>query len=193
MNTDTRPENETLKKTPVEMKKEGYTLQVNYSQEAIDKKLMKFVTPSGDTFEISAEEMATILIGQVNSSVIEATFVETDRVNVVDVTRQLKVRLDRDFSAGEEIRFDYVHPYPVEFAIIEQAAKLAKINMDTPRYELTVEYIKSVEQKITPKQRKFVDRLYKFFRSLFPEKNEIATDDAEAMIESIKKTVATSG
>lgn len=192
MTTDTRPENDTLEKTPVEMKKEGYTLQVNYSQEAIDKKLMKFITPSGDEFEISAEEMSTILIGQVNSSVIEATFVETDRVNVVDVTRQIKVRLDRDFKAGEEIRLDYVHPYPLEFAIIEQAAKLAKINMDTPRYELTVEYIKEVEAKITPKQRKFVDRFYKFIRSLWPEKHEVATDDAEAMIEEIKNTVANS-
>jgi len=192
MTQDTRPENDTLEKKPVEMKKENYTIQVNYSPEAIEKKLMKFITPSGDEFEISAEEMSTILIGQVNSSVIEATFVETDRVNVVDVTRQIKVRLDRDFKSGEEIRLEYVHPYPVEFAIIEQAANLAKINMNTPRYELTVDYIKEVEAKITPKQRKFVDRFYKFIRSLWPEKNEVATDDAEAMIEEIKKTVARS-
>lgn len=192
MKKDIRPENETLEKKPVEMKKEKYTIQVNYSPEAIEKKLMRFITPSGDSFEISAEEMSTILIGQVNSSVIEATFVETDRVNVVEVTRQIRVRLDRDFKAGEEVRFDYVHPYPVEFAIIEQAAKLAKINMDVPVRELTVEYIKEVERKITPKQRKFVDRFYKFIRSLWPDKKEVATDDAEAMIESIKKTVAKS-
>lgn len=192
MKKETRPENETLEKKPVEMKKEKYTIQVNYSPEAIEKKMMRFITPSGDSFEIGAEEMSTILIGQVNSSVIEATFVETDRVNVVDVTRQIRVRLDRDFKVGEEVRFDYVHPYPIEFAIIEQAANLAKINMDVPVRELTVEYIKEVEKKITTKQRKFVDRFYKFIRSLWPDKKEVATDDAEAMIESIKKTVAKS-
>jgi len=145
MDTKKPTEQDTLEKKPVEMKKEKYTLQVNYSPEAIEKKLMKFITPSGDSFEVSAEEMSTILIGQVNSNTIEATFVESDRVNVVDVMRQIRVRADRDIKKGEEIRLDYTHPYPIEFAIIEEAAKLAKINMDTPRYELTVDYINSVD------------------------------------------------
>lgn len=156
-----------MSKKPVEMKKDKFTLQVNYSEEAIEKKQMKFITPSGDEFEITADEMATILVGQLNSETIEAIFVESDRVNVVEVTRQIRVRLDRDFKAGEEIRLDYVHPYPVEFAIIEQAAGLAKINMDAPRTELTVEYINQVRDKITPAQRKFVTLIYKFFKDLW--------------------------
>lgn len=158
-----------MDKKPTELKKENYTIQVNYSPEAIEKKLMKFISKSGDEFEISAGEMSTILIGQVNSDLIEATFVESDRVNVVEVQRQIRVRLDRDFKAGEEIRLDYTHPYPVEFALIEQAANLAKINMDVPRMELTVEYIEAVKAKITPKQRKFVDLIYKFFKNLRPK------------------------
>lgn len=155
-----------MNKKPVELKKEKYTIQVNYSEEAAEKKLMKFMTPGGEEFEISADEMSTILIGQVNSDLVEATFVESDRVNVVEVTRQIRARADRDIKRGEEIRIDYTHPYPVEFAIIEEAANLAKINMDTPRYELTVEYIQAVKEKITPKQRKFVDLIYKFFKDL---------------------------
>ncbi len=155
-----------MEKKPVELKKEKFTIQVNYSEEAQEKKLMKFITPSGDDFEISAEEMVTILIGQVNSDLIEASFVESDRVNVVEVMRQIRVRADRDIKAGEEIRLDYTHPYPIEFAIIEEAANLAKINMNTPRYELTVEYINSVKEKLTPKQHKFVDLIYKFFKNL---------------------------
>ncbi len=155
-----------IEKKPVEMKKEKYTIQVNYSPEAIAKKMMKFITPGGDEFEITADEMATILIGQVNSELVAATFVETDRVNVVDVTRQIRARADRDIKKGEEIRIDYTHPYPVEFAIIEEAAKLCKINMDQPRYELTVEYINMVKEKITPAQRRFVDLIWKFFKDL---------------------------
>lgn len=159
-----------LEKKPVEMKKENYTLQVNYSPEAIEKKLMKFITPSGDEFEIGAEEMATILIGQVNSELIAASFVESELVNVVEVTRQIRVRLDQDFKKGDEIRLDYIHPYPVEFALIEEAAKLAKINMDTPVFTLSIDYINSVKEKITPKQRKFVDLIYKFFKNLHPNR-----------------------
>lgn len=173
MNTKA-PEQDTLEqkplsKKPVEMKKENYTIQVNYSEEAIEKKLMKFITPSGDEFEIGAEEMATILVGQVNSTTIEAAFVESDRVNVVDVTRQIRGIADRDIAKGEEIRIDYTHPYPIEFAIIEEAAKLAVIRRDVPVRELSAEYLKEVEAKIGPKQKKFVDMIWKFFKGLRKE------------------------
>ena len=160
-----------MEKKPVELKKEKYTIQVNYSEDAIAKKLMKFITPGGEEFEISAEEMATILIGQVNSNVVEATFVESDRVNVVEVTRQIRVRADRDIRKGEEIRIDYTHPYPIEFALIEEAAKLAIVNKDVPVRELTVEYINSVKDRITPKQRKFSELVWKFFKDLKPGKS----------------------
>lgn len=155
-----------MSKKAVELTKEKYKIQVNYSPEAEEKKLMKFITPSGDEFEISADEMATILIGQVNSETIAATFVESEKVNVVEVMRQIRVRADRDIKAGEEIRLDYTHPYPVEFALIEQAANLAKINMDVPVFTLTKEYIDEVRLKITPTQHRFVDLIYKFFKDL---------------------------
>ncbi len=155
-----------MEKKPVEMKKEKFTVQVNYSPEAIEKRLMKFITPSGDEFEISGDEMSTMMIGVVNSDLIEATFVESDRVNVVEVMRQIRVRADRDIMAGEEIRLDYTHPYPIEFAIIEEAANLAKINMDVPAFTLTVDYINDVKNKITPKQRKFSGMVWKFFKNL---------------------------
>lgn len=160
-----------MSKKAVELKKDNYTIQVNYSDEAIEKKLMKFTTPSGDEFEISAEEMSTILIGQVNSELIEATFVESDRVNVVEVERQLAVRADRDIKKGEVIRLTYVHPYPVEFALIEEAMKIAKIRKDVPVFELTAEYIKSVKDKTTKEQHRFIKLFYEFFKDLLPKKN----------------------
>lgn len=172
MNTDEPREQDTLEKKPVELKKEDFTIQVNYSQEAIEKKLMRFISKSGDVFVISAEEMATMLIGQVNSELVEATFVESDRVAVVEVMRQIRVRADRDIAKGEEIRLDYYHPYPVEFALIEEAAKIAKINMDVPALELTVEYINAVREKITPKQKKFSELIWKFFKDLHPANRE---------------------
>lgn len=154
-------------KQPVELKKKNYTLQVNYSPESIEKKLMKFVTPSGDEFEISADEMSTILIGQVNSEVVAATFVESDRVNVVEVTRQIRAVADRDIKKGEEIRIDYTHPYPVEFALIEEGMKIAKINRDVEVFTLTAEYLQEVKDRITPEQVRFVDKFYDFIKGLW--------------------------
>lgn len=153
-------------KNPVEMKKEKFTLQVNYSPDAIEKKLMKFITPSGDEFEISAEEMASILVGQVNSELLSATFVESDRVNVVEVTRQIAIRIDKDLKKGEEVRIEYKHPYPVEFALIEKAMGIAKINIDVPVFTLTKEYLDEVMAKTTPEQKKFINRFYEFFKNL---------------------------
>lgn len=157
-------------KKATELKRDKFTVQVNYSDEAIEKKLMKFITPSGDEFEISADEMATMLIGQVNSELVEATFVESDRVNVVEVTRQIRVRADRDIKKGEEIRLDYTHPYPIEFALIEEAMKIAKVQMDTPVFTLTKEYIDNVRAQITPEQKKFIEVFFRFFKNLFSKK-----------------------
>lgn len=149
------------------MKRDKYTIQVNYSDEAIEKKLMKFITPSGDEFEISAEEMSSILVSQVNSETLQATFVESERVNVVEVVRQIRCKADRDIKKGDEIRLSYKHPYPIEFALIEEAMKIALINKDVKVTELTAEYIDAVRKKITPHQKKFINSFYKFFKDLF--------------------------
>lgn len=155
-----------MSKKAVKLEKPGYTIEVNYSDEAKEKKLMRFTQKGNKPFEISAEEMSTILMGQVNSELVEATFVESDRVNVVEVTRQIRARADRDIKAGEEIRLEYKHPYPVEFALIEEAMKIAKINQDVPVFTLTADYINDVRLKITPRQHKFVELFYKFFKDL---------------------------
>lgn len=169
-----------MSKKAEKMIKDNFTLEVNYSDEAIKNKMMRFSTPSGDSFEITAEEMSTILIGQVNSELVEATFVESDRVNIVDVTRQIRARADRDIKKGEEIRLDYTHPYPIEFALIEEAMKIAKIKRDVPAHELTVEYINAVRDKITPEQHQFVKRIYRFFKGLLPAaRNQRRLQDAQ--------------
>jgi hypothetical protein len=154
-------------KTPVKLEQEKYTIQVNYSQEAIDKKLMKFITKEhGDEFEISAEQLSSTLIGQVNTELLQATFVESQRVNVVEVTRQIRFRSDRDIAKGEEFRAEYRHPYPIEFAIIEEAYGIAKINKDVKVFELTGDYINEMQKKITPEQKNFVRKFYDFFKGL---------------------------
>jgi hypothetical protein len=151
---------------PIELKKDNYTIQVNWSKDAKKNKLMKFISKSGDEFVISAEEMTSILVGQVNSETLEATFVESDRINVVEVGRQLECVLDKDMKKGEKIRINYTHPYPIEFALIEEAAKIAKINKDVPAVTLTKEYIDEVKSKIKPEMTEYIEKFYKSFKNL---------------------------
>jgi len=160
---------------PTELKKKDYTVQINYSPEAIEKKLMKFITvKNGDEFEISSEELSSMLIGGVNSETLEATFVESDRINVVEVGRQLQCELTEDMKKGAKININYVHPYPLEFAIIEQVYGIAKINEDTPVFTLTKKYIDDVKKKLKPEQEKFLNTFYKSFKNVkLDSKNKI--------------------
>lgn len=161
-----------MSKKAVKMVKDGYELHVNYDEESTEKKLMKFVPVGGEPFTISAEEMMSILVGQVNAEQLSAAFVESDRIEVVDVMRQVKVRADRNIKKGEIIRLDYYHPYPLEFAVIEEAAKLAKIQMDVPLMTLTVDYINAAKGKTLPEQKRFIDFFYKFFKDLKTNREE---------------------
>ena len=149
-----------------QIKKKDYTVQIGYSKEAKKKKLLKFISKSGDEFEISAEELSTMLIGGINQETLEATFVEADKVNVVEVGRQLECELDKDMKKGDKFRLNYAHPYPLEFAIIEQVWGIAKINMDVPVFTLTKEYIDETKKKLKPEQTKFIEKFYKSFRNL---------------------------
>jgi len=149
-----------------QIKKENYTVQIGYSKEAIEKKLLKFISKSGDEFEISAVELSSMIIGGVNSNTLEATFVETDKINVVEVGRQIACVLDKDMKKGEKININYTHPYPLEFALIEQVYNIAKVNMDVPSLVLTNEYIKEMMSEIKPEQEKFLEKFYSSFKNL---------------------------
>ena len=151
---------------PREIKKDNYTVQIGYSKEARKNKLLKFVSKSGDEFEISAEELSSMLIGGVNQDTLEATFVNTSKVNVVEVGRQLEAVLDKDMKKGERILLNYAHPYPLEFAIIEQVWGIAKINMDVPAFTLTKDYINEVKKKLKPEQTDFIKKFYKSFKNV---------------------------
>jgi hypothetical protein len=137
-----------------------------WKDEAKEKKLMKFITKSGDSFEISADEMSSMLIGGVNSNTLEATFVESDRINVVEVGRQLQCVLDKDMKKGQKININYTHPYPIEFALIEEAYKIAKIDESVPKVTLTREYIDEVKSKLNPEMTEYINKFYKSFKNV---------------------------
>jgi hypothetical protein len=151
---------------PQTLKQKNYTVEIGYSDEAKEKKLMKFITKSGDEFEISANELSSMLIGGVNSDTLEATFVESDRINVVEVGRQLQCELQEDMKKGQKININYTHPYPIEFALIEEAYKIAKIDESVPRIVLTREYINEVKSKLKPEQTEYINKFYKSFKNI---------------------------
>lgn len=159
-----------------ELKKENYTLQVKYSDDAIKNKLIKFISKSGDEFEISAEEIVSFLVNIVNLDSLSATMVDTEKIDVVEVSRQVKCVLDRDFKQGEEIRLTYIHPYPLEFAIIEESYKLAQIDPKVKVFELTNKFLEEAKKKILPEQENYIKKFYSSFKEF--DINKIKSPDS---------------
>lgn len=150
----------------IQLKKENFTIQVKFSKEAIEKKLVRFITKSGDEFVLSADELISILVNQVNMDTLSPTFVDTEKINVVEVGRQLKCVLDEDMKKGQEININYTHPYPLEFALIEETYKIAKINKDVPVFVLTDKYIEETKKKIKPDMENYLNKFYKSFKQV---------------------------
>lgn len=146
--------------------KGNFTVEVKYSDEAIEKKLIKFTVVEGKEIILTADEVISMLVNQVNSEVLSAAFVETDRVNVVEVGRQIQCVLDKDYQKGAVININYSHPYPVEFALIEEGWKLAQIKKDTKITELTSEYLEEVKKKIKPNMEAYIKKFYESFKSV---------------------------
>lgn len=158
---------------PIQLVRDDYTIQIKYSPKAIEKKLMKFITPLGEAFEISAEEMINILVSQVNAESLAPAFVDSQKIDVVEVSRQLECELTEDMKKGQKIRLNYVHPYPIEFAIVEEAYKIAKINHDVHAFELTKEYLDAVREKIKPETSEFLNKFYKSFKNISSNINKM--------------------
>ncbi len=155
-----------MKNKGIKLDKGDFTIEVKYSEEAIAKKLVKFTVTKGNEIVLTADELVSMLVNQVNSEVLSATFVETDRVNVVEVGRQLQCVLDKDYTKGQIININYTHPYPIEFALIEEAWKIAKISKDTKVTELTIEYMEEVKKKIKPEMKDYIKKFYESFKTI---------------------------
>ena len=87
--------------TGVIAKKDNFTVEVKYSPDAIAKKLVRFTVTKGTSIEVSADELIGILTNQVNAETLSPAFVETNKVNVVEVGRQIQCILDKDMKKGD--------------------------------------------------------------------------------------------
>lgn len=148
-------------------KKEDYSVSIKYNKKAIDKKLVKFSFTGKKDFEISVDSLIELITQYVNSKDLGPLFVDTEKINIVYVKRQMKARLDRDFKAGEEISLEYSHPYPLEFALIEEGFKIAKVENEKGMIEITPEVIKkAMDSKNKKENDGFLKKFYQTFKNI---------------------------
>lgn len=146
--------------------KGDYKVIVRYSDEAIAKKLIKFETKSGDSFEVPVEQMIELVSHYVNGEDLAPMLVDTERIKVVYVKRHIIGTLTEDKKKGENISFQYSHPYPLEFAIIEEGFKIAEIQTDREGFIVTPELLKQVKRETPLASENFVRKFYKAFKNI---------------------------
>ncbi len=170
--TDSVVTEEVTEKKGMVADKGDYKVSVKYSDKAIEEKLMKFETPNGDSFEISVPHMIELVSHYVNGSDLAPMFVDNERIKIVYVTRNMKFKLEKDFKAGEEIVVAYEHPYPLEFAIIEEAFNLALIKKEKMGFMVTPEILAEVKRRTPQDSKKFIEKFYQSNQNLKLKENE---------------------
>lgn len=146
--------------------KKNYTVELKYSSKAERDQLIRFTAKEGNSFEISAPQIVELVSQYINGKDLEPVFVDTERIKVVYVTRQMEATLDRDFKAGETIRIGYQHPYPIEFAIIEEGMKLAQIDPNREGFIVTPELLKQVKRNTPEASKNFIQKFFQSFKNI---------------------------
>jgi len=150
-----------MSKEHMKSEQDNYTVEINYTPEATEKKLIKFTATSEDnSFEIDVDKIIELISLHVNMDKLSPVFVDTEAINMVSVNRTLNLTVERDIEKGEEITINYSHPYPVEFALLEELYKIAKIDESTPAITISKEFIEEHRSKIHPDNEKFVKSIY---------------------------------
>lgn len=160
-------ENEEKKIPGMRSEQKDYVVELKYSEDAIAKKKIRFIAKKEDkSFEIEAEKLIELLTHYVSGEALSPAFVDTERITVVYVSRQLRCRLDKDMKAGEEFNIEYKHPYPLEFAIIEEGYKIAALDLEKNAVVVTPEILKQVKRDTPESSKNFVKKFYQSFKNL---------------------------
>lgn len=107
--------------------KPDYSVMIRYSKKAEDGKLIKIIPKKGKPIEISTKDLVSLLAEHVNFDILAPAFVESKKINMIRVTRNVTLVPNSDIKAGQTVHIPFTHMVPIEFAIAEEAIGVALI------------------------------------------------------------------
>lgn len=122
------------KKSGYILEKEKYNIVIKDTKENTDNEIITFSDKKGKKLvEISADELLKILANNVRTSklAVALSTVDSKTIPMVEVTRHIHGKLERDYAKGDEIIFDFKHMYPYLLAVLEKTYELCEINSET--------------------------------------------------------------
>lgn len=135
--------------------KRDYSVEIKYSEEAREKKLIRFTAKRKNrSFEISLDEFINLVMIHLNKEYVPMLQTVQESVEMVEAIRTLNFKCTKDFKEGEEMSIQYIQPMPLEFAIAEEAYKMAKMQGDIVRVPL--EDIQRTADDLSQRQKNYM-------------------------------------
>ena len=102
----------------------GFVLELNYSKKSKEKRLIKFTTDSGDSFEVSSDDLTKFIFESFNKKELglALTTVDVDTIQIVKVLKQIVYEAPEDLKKGTKVLVTYEQWLPYVFATIENIA-----------------------------------------------------------------------
>ena len=140
---------------------EKFKIEVKYSDEAVEKELIKFTPKKGKSVEINADAIIGIIATQFKTKDFALALADTEinNVFVVETERYINATLDRDFKKGETISFPFKHIYPYVLAAVEETYKICKMTGQVE--SVPKEVYEETLKKLGDINKEFIEKYYK--------------------------------
>ena len=164
--------------------KRDYSVELKYSDEAKEKKLIKFTALRRNReFVISLDEITRLIMLHLNKDYIPMLEVVNECVDMVITERSISGVCSRDFKEGETISFNFEQPMPVEMAVAEQAFNICRINGDVVK--VPAENLLKAETELSARQKQYLEFAHKeYMKKLNKEKEEQEVEAVDVTTDS---------
>lgn len=117
---------------------DGGTVEIKYSADSTEKGLIKF-TPKGKDFEISADDLLSIIRDNFAEKELAIALTDTtvNKIFMVDVIRQFNFEALQDYKKGDVVSIKAFQPYPYVLAALEEAYNKCKISGEVEAIEVS--------------------------------------------------------
>lgn len=163
---------------------DGFDIVIKWDAEARLNNLIKIVPHKGTKeIIISADLMTNTIIDNFSINHMYAMDTKVKQIDTIEVERTIKGVCEKDFKKGDEITFNYRHVLPLEYAIVEEAERLARISGEGVR-TVTREELDKAALNIRDSVREFNEQANAEFLKRMKDKQQSESTNEDKSVES---------
>lgn len=143
---------------------EDFDIIINYSEEAKEKELFKFIAKTEDkTFEMPADALLEIIAQNFKQKDLATALMDVNQTVIPAVEAMIPVHFvaNKEYKEGDIIQFTAPLILPAFIAHVMDAYKLAIDNKENPVLPVPRETYEEAQQMFESKNREFVETFWK--------------------------------